>query len=67
MTDNYTQTLHSVTRLLFLLADAIAERRVIGVALGATIQVSTLHATMLATAIAIILLAATRLQGHYKN
>lgn len=62
------QTPHS-TRLLVVSAGGLSGwscSTCVGVALGATIQVSTLHATMLATAIAILLLAATR-QGHYKN
>ena len=39
----------------------------LGAALGAVIETSTMHAAMLATAVAIAFLAATRVQGHYKN
>jgi len=62
------QTPHG-TRLMVVSAGGLSGwscSTCIGVALGAVVQASTLYAAMLATGIAILLLAATR-QGHYKN
>lgn len=65
----HRQTQHG-TRLLVVSAGGLSGwscSTCVGVALGAGVQANTPHAVALATGIAILLLAATRMQGHYKN